>query len=120
MSTQDQIQRATLVKATVPTGAEMKWGKNDTLTIEEVQTTFLASANGKQWADSIDDFNLSQQKTGCFALRYFYRKFNGYSKTQITGRRNGFIENAFLDYAVKMCLWVKHTPMSKLKELQSI
>lgn len=76
------------------------------------QTAFLALANGKQWADSIDDFNLSWQKTRCFAQRYIYRHF----KTQKTERRNGFTENAFLDYAVKMCVSVKHIPMSKLKK----
>lgn len=42
------------------------------------------------------------------------------AKHKLTERRNGFTENAFLDYAVKMCLWVKHKPMCKLKELQSI
>lgn len=97
-------KRSPLVKATVPTPAHPKPVRARTIRsrYRRMQTTFLCYS--KQWADTISDFNLFQRKTRMFALRNFYRQFSGYSKTEITEGRNGFIENDFLGCAVKMCV----------------
>lgn len=108
MSTQDQTGRsATQVKATIPTPAYTNPVR--ARTYRSIQTTFLCQ---QQWADAINDFNLFQQKTRMFALKNLYRQFSVYSKTEITKGRNGFIENAFLGCAVKMCVG-KAQPMTK-------
>lgn len=64
-------------------------------------------------------FIFPRKRWGCFALRSFYRQFNSYSKKTTEGR-NSFIKNAFLNYAVKMCLWVKHTPRAEKKKPKTV
>lgn len=105
MSTPDQTGRgATVVKATIPTAAYTKPERARMIRTQyrRIQTTFLCYS--KLWADTINNSNLFQQKTRMFALKNFYRQFSGYSKTEITEGRNGFIENDFLGCAVKMCV----------------